>query len=450
MDKKTAGGFARFLLPTLFGVALFMVPVTGPDGSREMLSGLIVDCLEAILGDALIPALVLLVASSAVLTLIHALRPLTLISESEFLKDMFEVSKFWLIVRIAGAAIMLMAFFKVGPATVVSEETGGNILFTIVPACALWYVVGGLFLPFLTDFGLVDLFSALFRRFARPVFKVPGSAMVDCISSWLGSSVCGVYLTITQYEKGYYTGREAVILLSGFELLSISFCSMIASMLGIESLFGPFYATIALAGLVCALILPRIRPINAIPDEYCEGVDKQIDEAMPDGVGAFEWGCVQAIQRAADAPSVLRLLGKGALNALSLMVSTLPSVMAFGTVALVVATYTDLFDYLGVPLGLYLSLFDIPNAMEVGSTILVGFADQFVPVILASAAEPVGVRFLIGCLSILQILYMTDIGALILTSKVPFKFWQIFVVYLERIVISIPVVVLCGHIIGVL
>ena len=61
----------------------------------------------------------------------------------------------------------------------------------------------------------------------------------------------------------------------------------------------------------------------------------------------------------------------------------------------------------------------------------------------------VSVRFLIGTISVLQILYITDVGTLIMTSKVPFKFWQMFVVYLERVVICIPIVIACEHIFGI-
>lgn len=441
---------AKFLIPSAVGVALFMIPVQRANGDQTMLSGLLVDWITGLAGSMLVPALVVLTVVSTVVTVWHKVRPIRFISEREGLDAIFTVSTFWLGVRIAGATLMVMVLTGAGPAVLTSDDTGGNILYSIIPAAAPWYLVGGLFLPFLTDYGLVDLFSALFQRFAKPIFRVPGNSMVDCLSSWLGSSVCGAYLTISQYEKGFYTGRETAALLSGFELLSISFCSMIASMMGVGHVFGAFYATIVIAGLVCAFILPRIHPILGIADEYCPGVEKQIDEEAPEGMSSLQWGCNQALKRADGALALGPMLLQGAQSALNLLVSTLPSIMTFGSIALIVATQTSVFDYLGIPLGLYLSLFGVPDAMEVGSTILVGFADQFVPVILGSGMASTGVRFLVGAVSILQILYMTDIGSLILTSKVPFKFWQIFVVYLERVVICIPIVILCAHLFGVM
>ena len=168
---------------------------------------------------------------------------------------------------------------------------------------------------------------------------------------------------------------------------------MIASMLGLGHCFGAFYGTIAITGLVLAFLLPRIRPIRSIPDDYCDGAEKAVDEVAPQGVGRLAWGYCQALDRAAHAPGLGTALSRGFVSALNMMVSTLPSIMMFGTVALVVATHTNVFDYLGAPLGACLSLFGVPDAMEVGSIVLVGFADQFVPVVLGAAQADVEVRF---------------------------------------------------------
>ena len=154
-------------------------------------------------------------------------------------------------------------------------DTGGNMLWSILPTCAVWYLVGGFLLPFLTEYGSMELLSSLFRRVARPLFRVPGRAMIDCVTSWMGSSVCGTYLTISQYESGYYNAREAATIITNFSLLSISFCSLVASMLGLGGLFGQFYLTIVISGLVCAVITPRIWPLCRFPESYDPASGKQ-------------------------------------------------------------------------------------------------------------------------------------------------------------------------------
>ena len=142
-------------------------------------------------------------------------------------------------------------------------------------------------------------------------------------------------------------------------------------------------------------------------------------------------------------------LRAGAYNVVNLIITTLPNMMAFGTIALVLANYTSLFDYLGIPLGMYLQLFQVPDAMEAGSSIMVGFADQFIPVIVGSSMTATLTKFVLGTISIIQIVYISDIGTLILTSRVPLNLGHLFVIFLERVLISIPVVVLCAHLFGI-
>ncbi len=448
MDRTRLKNIARLVVPSAIGAALFLVPIPA-SGGQEILSGLVVSFLKGLFGEALVPALVMIVGASAVVTVWHHVHSISWIANHEKLNGVFSPSHFWTVVRVLGAVLMLVVYFSVGPEWLVGEDTGRNMLFTVIPTCAMWYLVGGVFLPFLTDYGFIDLFGAFFRKYARPLFRIPGCAMIDCLSSWLGSSVCGTYLTVSQYEKGFYTGREAVSIISCFSLLSVSFCSMIASMLNLGFQFAAFYGTIVIANIVCALILPRLWPICHMPDTYYEGSGKRIEEEVPADVTRGAWAVHCAMKRAAEAPSVGATLAKGALNALDMILSTLPSIMTFGTVALVLAMHTDLFTYISLPLVPYLKLCGIPEAATVGSTILVGFADQFATVILGTTIGSASLRFLIGCLSILQILYMTDIGSLILTSKVPFRFWQIFIVYLERILICIPVVRFCAFAFGI-
>lgn len=449
MDKGRIKDIVKLVVPSTAGVLLFLVPISY-GGSQEMLSGIIVSWLKSSLEGVFVPLLVCLVAASAVLSLWHRVSPIPFISRHEGLEAIFSSSGFWIAVRVGGAAMMLAVFLGVGPEELTSESTGGNMLYTVAPTCAAWYLVGGVFLPLLTDYGFIDLFASLLRDVAQPLFRIPGRSVVNCLSSWFGSSVCGTYLTISQYEQGFYTGREAVTIIGCFSILSISFCSMIASMLGLGQHFVAFYGTIAITGIALAFLLPRIWPIRSISNRYCDGVGKRIAEEAPEHVGRLAWGCRQALNRAANAPGLGTALSRGFMSALNMMLSTLPSIMMFGSIALMAATYTDLFDYLGAPLGAYLSLFGIPDAMEVGSIVLVGFADQFVPVILGATQASVEVRFLVGTLCILQVLYMTDIGALILTSKIPFSFVQMFVVYLERVLVSVPAVLVLGHLFGVL
>ena len=448
MNQKSKTLF-KLIVPSLLGVLLFLVPLNY-NGSSELVVGIMGSWLKKIMGAALIPTVVIITVASAFITVIHKIVPIPFIKKNKSLDELFSPDKFWFSVRIIGAVLAIITYFKFGTEIIWSEDTGSSILTSILPTCMVWYLIGGFFLPLLTDYGLMDLLSSIFTKFARRLFCVPGRAMIDCVTSWMGSSVCGAYLTISQYEKGIYNAKEASIILCNFSLLSVSLCSLIASMVGVGEMFGKFYLTIVIAGILCAIIIPRLWPIKNFSEEYDNVSGNCAPAESHKGVNGLKWGYMQAYKRAESAPGIKSFFAKGAYSALNLTVSTLPCIMAFGTVSLIVATYTPVFEYLGLPLGYYIELFGIPEAAKAGSAILVGFADQFIPVIIGGSMEAVATRFLVGCISILQIVYVTDIGTLILTSRVPLKLWQLFVIFIERVVISIPIVVLCMHLFGIM
>lgn len=55
--------------------------------------------------------------------------------------------------------------------------------------------------------------------------------------------------------KGFYTKREAGYIMTNFSLVSIPFCLLIATTVGIENLFPSFYLTICIVGVVLAIII---------------------------------------------------------------------------------------------------------------------------------------------------------------------------------------------------
>ena len=51
---------------------------------------------------------------------------------------------------------------------------------------------------------------------------------------------------------------------------------------------------------------------------------------------------------------------------------------------------------------------------------MVGFADMFIPSILAAGSiESDVTRFIIAAMSVTQLIYMSEVGALLLGSKIP-------------------------------
>ena len=56
-------------------------------------------------------------------------------------------------------------------------------------------------------------------------------------------------------------------------------------------------------------------------------------------------------------------------------------------------------------------------------------------------------RFIVAVVSVTQLIYLSEVGVLILGSKLPVKLWELFVIFLERTIISLLIVCPLAHLI---
>ena len=122
--------------------------------------------------------------------------------------------------------------------------------------------------------------------------------------------------------------------------------------------------------------------------------------------------------------------------------------MAWGTLALVVAEFTPLFKVISLPIIYILELLQIPDATSAAPAVLVGFTDMFLPSIMVSGdGISVVTQFIIGALSITQLIYLTETGAVILKSDIPLNLKDLFVIFLIRTAIALPIITLLAKLI---
>ncbi len=120
--------------------------------------------------------------------------------------------------------------------------------------------------------------------------------------------------------------------------------------------------------------------------------------------------------------------------------------MGFGTIALILSNYTPIFEILGKPFIPLLNLIQLPEAVSASKTMLVGFTDMFVPSIIASKEISSELtRFVVATVSVTQLIYMSEVGALIVGTRIPVRVWELFVIFLERTIISIILVTLIAR-----
>lgn len=435
--------FLKFLLPSLFGVFIFLFPII-EDGSFNIPLGIITEFFIDALTSILPSVITIFMVFSTIVTIIAKLAKPKFIQQSEFLSSTFDVSIFWTIVRILGAVFAVMTFYQAGVNFVYSEVTG-QVMFGLLTSLIMWFLVASYLMPYLINFGAMEFVGTLLRKVIKPLFTLPGRSAIDLLASWVGNVNVGVVITREQYQDGFYTGREAAAIATCFSTVSLPFCLVIAGVLGVDHMFPVFYLTIVIAGIVCAVIIPRIPPVSRIPDTYYK--ESNFQEDIPKDMSPLRWGTYQAVQRAKQAGNLQAQLKQGTEIFLGIVFVLLPQVMAIGTVALIIAEFTPFFQWISQPMVPLLQLLQLPEAQSAAPATIIGFIDMFLPAVLASGIEAEITRFFVGALSLIQIIYLTEMGTLLLISKIPIKLWHLLVIFIERTLISIPIIALIAHII---
>ncbi len=404
--------------------------------------------LQSLLGDtitAIVTAIIVITTTATVFTKLF--KPAVIINHA-FFNTLLNVTPAWLVVRLLGAIFVVMTFFGVGPEAITSGDTGALILNDLLPSLFSVFIFAGMLLPLLMNFGLLEFIGTLLTKIMRPIFNLPGRSAVDCMASWLGDGSVAILMTSKQYEKRLYTQREAAVIGTTFSAVSITFSLVVITQVKLEHMFVPFYLTVCLAGILAAVIVPKLPPLRWKKDNYIDNTPRHPDDEMiPQGHGVFSWGMHQALAKAGQANGIQQTFKDGIKNVIDMVFGVIPVVMGIGTIALIIAEYTPFFEYLGMPFIPLLELLQIPEAAAASQTIVVGFADMFLPSILASSIESDMTRFIIAALSVTQLIYMSEVGALLMGSKIPVNIFELFVVFILRTLVTLPIIAGAAHLI---
>lgn len=434
----------KFILFSTIGVLLFLTPIEF-DGNTTILLAVLTAEVRAPFEGYILEIIVSVVILSALASGWYQLFKPAIATTNTSLRLISKTSFIWFLMRLLGATFAVMVYFQVGPEMVwgkangftVFTEIGATIFFIITVACFL--------MPFLTEFGFMEFIGTLVSKPFGKLFKLPGRSAIDALASFLTSSNVGLLITISQYDRGYYTTRQAASVAVNFSVVSISFSLLIATVSGIEHIFFSWYISIFIACVICAIILVRIPPLSNLNDDYINK-GKQEDVLKVEGsmmTRAFKLASI----RAANAPSAAKIFMNSWHSAISVIFGVIAPSMAIGTMTIILLNNTPLFNILSYPILMLLELFNFPEAGRAAPGMIIGFLDQFMPAIVASGIKNEMVKFVLAGLAVTQLIYMSEVGLIILRSSLPLKLRHLFLIFLMRSIISFPVLFVTGLII---
>ncbi|MDO5114542.1 MAG: hypothetical protein Q4D58_00455 [Synergistaceae bacterium] len=437
----------KFFLPSFAGIWVFLVPVPLHGEMNTVVGHLKEILLSAVTGwqPLMVAALSTAVASLACAALF--LKPSWIMKDHILLENLVG-GPLWFASRICAMLISLLVYFGspyylgTGGLMGALVAEASFIVNSIAPRLILLAVVLGLLAPLIMDFGLVQFIAVYASPVMRPLFRVPGRSAIDCVASWLGSSSMAVVFTAKMYDSGYYTEREAAAIVCGFSLAGIYNIYAIAELLNIDYAMPQILFVVYFTMILLAAILPRLWPLSSIPDRYYLGRcnyhvhhgSERHDHTM------FEWAIIRGASQARHM-NAKRYLRESRGIICGLLFSTVPLMITFGTLLVLAAEKTGAAKLLAAPFAALLRSVGTAEADIISLSAVFAFVDQFLAVAYGRMLLTEQSRFICICLTMTGLINLTEVGLHVWHSNIPLRFWQMTVVYVIRIVLSIFIVI---------
>ncbi|WP_338941776.1 YjiH family protein [Fusobacterium nucleatum] len=340
------------------------------------------------------------------------------------------------ILNIIGLIFTIMSIFKFGPEIITQESMGPYVLFKVVIPVILIVPIGSIFLAFLVSYGLMEGIGTLMEPIMRPIFKTPGRSAIDAVASFVGSYSLALLVTNGVYRENKYTIKEAAIIATGFSTVSATFMIITLNTLNLMEYWNLYFWVCLIVTFIATAITARIYPLSKMPDIY---FNKNLKvENKKSNIFREAWNT--AISNFLKSDSVLDNTISNLKSGIKLALNIGATIMSVGVISLLLAQYTKIFDILGYlfyPLTLFFKTSD-PFLIAKSATITI--ADMYVPAIISTGAS-IDVRFIIAVLCISEILFFSASIPCILATDIPIKVRDIIIIWFERVVISLILIV---------
>ncbi|HPG22578.1 MAG TPA: hypothetical protein PLH75_07300, partial [Amaricoccus sp.] len=122
-----------------------------------------------------------------------------------------------------------------------------------------------------------------------------------------------------------------------------------------------------------------------------------------------------------------------------------PATVAIAMIALVLVEYTPVFHWLSAPFVPILNWARLAEAEAAAPSLVVGFADMYLPALIGKSIESQETRFLVAILSVSQLIYMSEVGAILLRSNLGLNIGQLAMIFVIRTIIATPIAIFLAH-----
>ena len=443
MEKTVSRNPAKFLIFSIIGILYFFVPLA-PTASGGRATWLVqsVNLIKGVLKPYLSYIVLLFVGTLLIGCIVAKLTdkcPL-------FTRLYGSVKVYSIVLYMIGFLFALMVTFQFGPSLILDSAVGGDAL-AVSKTVIITIIIAGLFVVFVTDFGLLELIGALIEPLMRPVFRVPGYASLDAVTSFVANPTLGIFLTNRIYKEKRYTTREAASIATNFSFISLGFFAVLVESAGILEYYGDVVLWSFVLSFVMAAIMVRIPPLSKLPDTMYDGTPRPTEESVHYSAALIKNAFITAAETG-NRVEIGKTFKKVLTDVLIFAQKISAYIMCIYVLAMLLVKGTTLTSYLGIPLVPILNLLGIPNASEIAPSFILGLAEVALPsAYIGGLSIAPAAAFFVVTVTALQIMMFSNSMPSILESDIPLGLGKLILIFFLRTLIAMPLVAIVTHLI---
>ncbi|MGL6065069.1 MAG: nucleoside recognition domain-containing protein, partial [Fusobacteriaceae bacterium] len=132
-------------------------------------------------------------------------------------------------------------------------------LITVLPLAAI-------FMPFIMEYGLLDIIESYCHKFMKKAFKLSGKTVLNIMVYIFTDCFCGYFMTNKLYKDGKIRENEACMIILNFSILSFSMINYVCEEFSLKK-YSFILATIGIL-FISNMILCRVYPLSKKSKNY--------------------------------------------------------------------------------------------------------------------------------------------------------------------------------------
>ena len=275
-----------------------------------------------------------------------------------------------------------------------------------------------------------DVIPFIWNKIVIPV------TTIDAVASFVGSYSLALLITNRVYKEGKYTNKEAVIIATGFSTVSATFMVIVAKTLDLMDNWNLYFWLTVIVTFLVTAITARIYPIRNKSDAYFENQKGDVEKDIPKE--KFKVAFNEGMEVCTNSGSILENVIINLKDGIMLAFNIGPSLLAIGTLGIVLANHTPIFDWIGYLIYPFTLISGFEEPLLTAKALALGIAEMFLPAVLVTKLS-FEIKMLVAITCVSEVLFFSASIPCMMATDIPISFKDYLIIWFERVVLSILV-----------